>query len=155
MGRSGALVVHGFTGSPVSMRPWAQALADAGLTVRLPRLPGHGSTWQDMALTTWEDWYAAVDTAFGELTERCADVFVCGLSMGGSLALRLAELRGDEVRGLALVNPSVHSENKALVALPVLRHVVRSIKGVGNDIAKPGQDEGCYARVPIAGAVLS
>jgi carboxylesterase len=147
-GPVGALVVHGFTGSPVSMRPWAQALADAGLTVRLPRLPGHGSTWQDMAQTTWEDWYSTVDAAFEELTQRCADVFVCGLSMGGSLALRLAELRRDEVRGLALVNPSVHSENKALVALPVLRHVVRSVKGLGNDIARPGQDEGCYDRVP-------
>ena len=103
------------------MRPWAEALADAGLTVRLPRLPGHGTTWQDMALTRWDDWYAEVERAFGELTERCAHVFVCGLSMGGSLALRLAEQHGDEVAGLVLVNPSVHSENKALVALPVLR----------------------------------
>ncbi len=147
-GPVGALVVHGFTGSPISMRPWAQALADAGLTVRLPRLPGHGTTWQELALTTWEDWYDTVDAAFGELTDRCEDVFVCGLSMGGSLSLRLAELRGDQVRGLALVNPSVHSENKALVALPLLRRAVKSIKGVGNDIAKPGQDEGCYDRVP-------
>jgi len=147
-GPVGALVVHGFTGSPVSMRPWALALADAGLTVRLPRLPGHGSSWQDMALTTWEDWYGAVDRAFGELTERCSDVFVCGLSMGGSLSLRLAELRGDAVRGLVLVNPSVHSENKALLALPVLKHVVKSVKGVGNDIALVGQDEGAYDRVP-------
>ena len=147
-GPVGALVVHGFTGSPVSMRPWAQALADAGLSVRLPRLPGHGSTWQDMALTTWEDWYSAVDSAFGELTERCDDVFVCGLSMGGSLSLRLAELRGGEVRGLVLVNPSVHSENKGLVALPVVKHLVKSLPGVGNDIAKPGQEEGCYDRMP-------
>ena len=147
-GPVGALVVHGFTGSPVSMRPWAQALADAGLSVRLPRLPGHGSTWQDLAVTRWEDWYGEVDAAFAELAERCADVFVCGLSMGGSLSLRLAELRGDAVRGLVLVNPSVHSENKALLALPVLKHVVRSVKGIGNDIAKPGQDEGCYERVP-------
>jgi carboxylesterase len=101
-----------------------------------------------MALTTWEDWYGAVDAAFGELAERCTDVFVCGLSMGGSLSLRLAELRGDAVRGLVLVNPSVHSENKALLALPVLKHVVKSVKGVGNDIALPGQDEGAYDRVP-------
>ena len=148
-GPVGALVVHGFTGSPKSMRPWAQALADAGLTVRLPRLPGHGSSWQDMALTRWEDWYGEVDRAFTELAGRCEDVFVCGLSMGGSLALRLAELRGDAVRGLVLVNPSVHSENKALLALPVLKVVVPSLKGIGNDIAKPGQDEGCYDRVPL------
>ena len=48
-----------------------------------------------------------------------------------------------------LVNPSVHSENKALVALPLLKSVVPSLKGIGNDIAKPGQDEGCYDRVPL------
>jgi carboxylesterase len=148
-GPVGALVVHGFTGSPRSMRPWAQALADAGMTVRLPRLPGHGSSWQDMALTRWPDWYAEVDAAYTELSGRCSDIFVCGLSMGGSLALRLAEMRGDGVRGLVLVNPSVHSENKALLALPVLKAVVPSLKGIINDIAKPGQDEGGYDRLPL------
>jgi carboxylesterase len=145
----GALVVHGFTGSPKSMRPWAQALAEAGLTVRLPRLPGHGTVWQDMASTRWPDWYAAVDAALDELAATCSDVFVCGLSMGGSLALRLAELRPESVRGLVLVNPSVHSENKALAALPVLKMAVRSLRGIGNDIAKSGQDEGCYDRMPL------
>jgi carboxylesterase len=148
-GQVGALVVHGFTGSPKSMRPWAEALAAAGLTVRLPRLPGHGSTWQDMALTRWDDWYAEIDNAFAELADQCTDVFVCGLSMGGSLSLRLAERRGAAVRGLVLVNPSVHSENKALVALPLLKAVVPSLKGIGNDIARPGQDEGSYDRVPL------
>ena len=148
-GPVGALVVHGFTGSPKSMRTWAEALAGGGLTVRLPRLPGHGSRWQDMALTRWDDWYGEADAAFTELSARCEDVFVCGLSMGGTIALRLAEVHGDAVRGLVLVNPAVHSENKAMVALPLLKAVIPSLKGIGNDIAKPGQDEGCYDRVPL------
>ncbi len=148
-GRVGALVLHGFTGSPKSMRPWADELAAAGLTVRLPRLPGHGSVWQDMAVTRWDDWLGEAARAFDELSGRCDDVFVMGLSMGGSLSLRLAELRGDAVKGLVLVNPAVHSENKAMMALPVLKAVVPSLKGIGNDIARPGQDEGCYDRVPL------
>jgi carboxylesterase len=148
-GPVGVLVVHGFTGSPKSMRPWAEHLAQAGLTVRLPRLPGHGTRWQDMAVTRWDDWYAAADAAFTELSARCSDVFVMGLSMGGSLSLRLAELHGDAVRGLVLVNPAVHSENKAFALLPVLKAVLPSLKGIGNDIAKPGQDEGCYDRIPL------
>ena len=148
-GPVGALVIHGFTGSPRSMRPWADHLAAAGLTVRLPRLPGHGSDWHDMALTRWDDWYGEVDAAFTELSKRCDDVFVMGLSMGGSLALRVAELHGDAVRGIVLVNPAVHSENKALALLPVLKAVVPSLKGVINDIAKPGQDEGGYDRIPL------
>jgi len=148
-GPVGALVLHGFTGSPVSMRPWADELAAAGLSVRLPRLPGHGSTWQDLALTRWEDWYAEADRAFQDLRKACSDVFVMGLSMGGTLALRVAEVHGDGVSGLVLVNPSVHSENKGLVALPVVKALVPSVKGIGNDIAKPGQDEGSYDRVPL------
>jgi len=148
-GPVGALVVHGFTGSPKSMRPWAEHLAAAGLSVRLPRLPGHGSTWRDMAVTTWDDWYGEADRAFRELSSRCDQVFLMGLSMGGSLSLRLAEQHGDAVAGLVLVNPAVHSENKAMTLLPVLKHVVPSLKGIGNDIAMPGQDEGCYDRVPL------
>jgi carboxylesterase len=145
----GVLVLHGFTGSPRSMRPWADHLAAEGFSVRLPRLPGHGTTWQDMAVTRWDDWLAEAGRAFTELSSTCSAVFVAGLSMGGSLALRLAETRGSAVSGLVLVNPAVHSENKAFVALPVLKHVVPSLKGIGNDIAKPGQDEGCYDRVPL------
>ena len=55
--------------APQSLRPWAEHLAAAGYTVRVPRLPGHGTTWQEMNRTRWEDWYAAVDAAFRELHE--------------------------------------------------------------------------------------
>ncbi len=151
-GPVGVLVVHGFTGSPKSMRPWAQALADAGHTVRLPRLPGHGTTWQEMNLTRWEDWYAEADRAFAELTGRCASVFVMGLSMGGTLALRLAEQHGDQVAGLVLVNPAVHTERKDRFLLPLLQLVVPSFPGIRNDIAKPGQDEGAYDKTPLRAA---
>ena len=89
-GPVGVLLVHGFTGSPKSMRPWADHLAAAGLTVALPLLPGHGTRWQDMRQTRWEDWYAEADRELRTLTERCEQVFVCALSMGGALALRLA-----------------------------------------------------------------
>ncbi len=54
----GVLLVHGFTGNPSSMLPWARTLSAAGHTVRLPRLPGHGTTWRDMGRTRWPDWYA-------------------------------------------------------------------------------------------------
>ena len=93
-GSTGALLCHGFTGSPQSLRPWAEYLAEAGLSVWLPRLPGHGTAWQDMARTRWEDWYAEVDRAFDELRAHADEIFVMGLSMGGCLALRLAEVRG-------------------------------------------------------------
>ena len=86
----GVVLSHGFTGSPQSLRPWAEHLAAAGLTVRLPRLPGHGTRWQDLNDTRWPDWYGEVERAFDELRDHCRQVFGMGLSMGGTLVIRLA-----------------------------------------------------------------
>jgi carboxylesterase len=149
---TGVLLCHGFTGSPQSVRPWADYLAAAGLSVSLPRLPGHGTTWQEMARTRWEDWYAEVDRAFDELQARCEQIFVMGLSMGGCLALRLAELRGDAIRGLVLVNPSIAADTWLFSIAPILKLVVPSLKGVASDIKKEGAAELGYDRVPVKAA---
>jgi carboxylesterase len=149
---TGVLLCHGFTGSPGSLRPWAEYLAGAGLTVSLPRLPGHGTTWQEMAHTRWEDWYAEVDRAYEELRGQAAEIFVMGLSMGACLALRLAELRGDQVSGLVLVNPSVAADTKLFLLAPVIKFLVPSLKGVAGDIKKEGASELGYERVPVRAA---
>ncbi|GAA2287314.1 alpha/beta fold hydrolase [Streptomyces kunmingensis] len=151
-GEIGVLLCHGFTGSPQSLRPWAEYLAEQGLTVSLPLLPGHGTRWENMAVTGWQDWYAEVDRALRELTERCSQVFVAGLSMGGALALRLGARHGDEVAGLILVNPGNKVHGLAAHALPVARHFVRTVKGVADDIAKEGSHEIGYSRVPLHSA---
>jgi carboxylesterase len=148
----GVLVLHGFTGSPKSVTPWAKDLAAEGWTVRVPRLPGHGTTWQEMNLTTWEDWYAEAERHLRDLTDRCTQVFVMGLSMGGSLTLRLAEEHGDEIVGIVLVNPAVHSERADRHLLPLLQRFIGSFPGISNDIAKPGQDEGAYDKIPLRAA---
>ncbi len=148
-GATGVLLCHGFTGSPASLRPWAEQLAAAGFAVELPLLPGHGTRWQDMQVTAWPDWYATVERSLDELTQRCETVFVAGLSMGGTLALRLAEQHPTEVAGLILVNPSVHTQNRFISLVSVLRHVVAAIPGVSNDIKRPDQDEVAYDRVPL------
>ncbi|MFN8170251.1 MAG: alpha/beta fold hydrolase [Candidatus Nanopelagicales bacterium] len=149
---TGVLVIHGFTGSPASVRPWAAELAAQGWTVRVPRLPGHGTRWQDMNLTTWQDWYAEVDAALADLRARCDHVFVMGLSMGGTLTLRLAEQHGAEIAGIVLVNPSIHTERIDRFALPLVQRFVASFPGISNDIAKPGQDEVAYDRLPLKAA---
>ena len=103
-GPEGVLVLHGFTGNPQSMRPLAEAMADAGFTVELPLLPGHGTSIEDMVTTRWADWSAAAERAYEELAARCSAVVVAGLSMGGTLTLWLAE-RHPEIAGIVLVNP--------------------------------------------------
>jgi carboxylesterase len=151
-GSTGVLLCHGFTGSPQSLRAWAEYLAEAGLSVSLPRLPGHGTTWQEMARTRWEDWFAEVDRAFDELQSSSDEVFVMGLSMGGCLALRLAEVRGEAVRGLVLVNPSLAPDTWLFALAPVLKLLVPSLKGLASDIKKEGAVELGYDRNPVKAA---
>jgi carboxylesterase len=148
----GVLLCHGFTGSPQSMRPWGEHLAAEGLTVRCPRLPGHGTRWRELNTTRWPDWYECVDTELRRLAARCRSVFVFGQSMGGTLALRLAQEHGDALAGLALVNPSVTTLRRDAAVLPLLSRVVPSVAGVAGDIAKPGVVELAYSRLPLRAA---
>jgi len=148
----GVLLCHGFTGTPQSMRPWGEYLADRGYTVRVPLLPGHGTTWQEMNATTWQNWYDCVDSAFRELHQVCERVIVGGLSMGGALALQLAQEHGPRISGLALVNPAVKFDDPRNRLLPVLKHLLGSVKAIGNDVKKPGVTELAYTRTPLKAA---
>jgi carboxylesterase len=151
-GRSiGVLMVHGFTGSPASMKPWARALNDHGYAVEVPLLPGHGTKWQDLNQVAWTDWYAEAAAAFDRLHETCDALVVAGLSMGGSVVLRLAEECGDQVAGILLVNPFVSSFRAELRLLPVVKLVLPALRGVVNDIKKPDQNEHGYPRLPLKG----
>ena len=138
--------------APPQCGPGQTISPPAGLTVSLPRLPGHGTTWQDMAHTRWEDWYAEVDRAYEELRGHSDEIFLMGLSMGACLALRMAELRGAGVAGLVLVNPSITADTKLFLLAPVLKLVVPSLKGIGSDIKKEGVHELSYDRVPVRAA---
>jgi carboxylesterase len=149
-GGVGVLLCHGFTGNPSSLASWARRLADDGRTVRVPRLPGHGTTWQELNRTRWEDWYAVVEAELVALRQRCDIVVLGGLSMGGALALRLAQQHGPDVAGLVLVNPAVKLSDPRLRLLPVLKHLVASVPGIGSDIAKPGAVELAYDRTPLS-----
>jgi carboxylesterase len=148
-GGVGVLLSHGFTGSARSMMGWAQHLEAAGFQVLLPRLPGHGTSWQELNETTWIDWYDCVDDAFMTLRTQCDQVFLAGLSMGAALCLRLAEQHGPLVSGLALVNPVINITDPRMRALPILRLALPSLGGIANDIAKPGADESGYQRLPL------
>jgi carboxylesterase len=149
-GPVGALLQHGFSGSPASMRPMGRWLADHGVSTLGPRLPGHGTTWQDLEGTTWRDWEGEAEAALLDLAERCAAVIAVGLSMGGAMVLHLASKHPDKLKGVVAVNPDGRRPELALA--PVLRLFTRTAKGVGNDIKKPGQNEIVYERVPLKAA---
>ncbi len=124
-GKTGCLCLHGFSASPAEVRWFAGHLAEAGHTVYVPRLAGHGTTPQDLARVRWTDWYTSALDGYHLLKHQCDQVFVCGLSMGALLALFLsAELPVDGV--IAMAAPLViygRPQNIAFVRL--LKYVLR------------------------------
>ena len=150
--RIGVLVQHGFTGSPASMRPWAEDLAARGYAVEMPLLPGHGTRWRDMNKVTWADWVATVEGAFDKLADENDAVVAVGLSMGGALSLRLAADRGEELAGVVVVNLAIDTMRRDAFLLPVLKRIVPAFPGIRNDIKKPGMDEIAYTVMPLKAA---
>lgn len=149
-GPTGVLVLHGFTGSPQSMRPLALRFAEDGHSVELPRLPGHGTKIEDLVPTRFDDWYRAASDAYAELAGRTERVVVVGLSMGGTLATLLAI--ENEPAGMIVINPQVTPPAEAVV--DVVRGLVEegvvTIPAIGGDIAKEGVEELAYAATPVA-----
>lgn len=142
------VILHGFTGSPVSMQPIADACVSAEIPVRMPLLPGHGTTWQDLNRTTYADWLAAAQSAVDDAASRYERVYVIGLSMGGTLTLDLA-LANPRLAGISLINPALFFHDPRLVFLRFLKQVLGSVDGIADDIAKPGVSEGAYTRTPL------
>jgi len=149
-GPDGVLVLHGFTGSPQSMRGLAEAIAAAGYAVELPLLPGHGTAVEDMIPTRWTDWSAAAEAAYAQLAARCRRVAVAGLSMGGTLAVWLAA-RHPEIAALVAINPALEEPAGFVPALrDLLAAGTETMPGIGSDIAKPGLTELAYPESPVA-----
>ncbi len=149
-GEAGVLVLHGLTGTPDSVRDLGKAFAGAGFTVRLPLLPGHGTTIEDLEVTEWADWVAAAEASYRDLADRCRRVVVAGLSMGGSLACWLAA-HHRAIAGLVVVNPFVDPPAESF------RHSLREIldagytryPGIGGDVADRSSVPSGYAELAI------
>ena len=147
----GIVLLHGFTGSPAAVRPWAQYLADAGHTVIAPRLPGHGTRWQDLNLTTWTDWYTEAERSVAWLGRHATSIVAMGISTGATMALRLAE-EHDVIRGVVGVNPIIQTERRDRRYLTSLYSVLGSLPNLNDDIKRPGVSEHAYDRVPLRAA---
>lgn len=150
--RIGVLLQHGFTGSPFSMKPWAEALAERGYAVEVPLLPGHATSWQDMNSTGWSDWLAEPTRAVEKLLAENDAVVLAGLSMGGALVLHLGSAYAGRVSGVIVVNPAVSSTRFDVKLLPVLKHLVGGFPAIANDIKKQGVDEHGYPKTPLKAA---
>ncbi len=146
----GVLVCHGFTGSTQSMLFLGQQLNQAGYTVIGPRLAGHGISPQAMAETTASDWTASVDEALATLRQTCAQVFMTGLSMGGTLTLYSAAQHAGVIKGAIPINATVQIGSADLAGLALAPGMPETVPGIGSDIKAPGVTELAYSQVPVA-----
>lgn len=87
--RGAAVMVHGMTDAPHSMRWLARSWAAAGLVVVVPRMPGHGTVPAGLARADWRDWLAATRLAAREAARLApgAPLHLAGYSNGGALVL--------------------------------------------------------------------
>lgn len=144
--RIGVLVQHGFTGTTQSMRQLGQAFAAHGYTVYGPRLKGHGTHYEDMDQTTYHDWLASAEEGYQKLRATCDDIFVAGLSMGGTIALHLA-LEHPEIKGIMLINAAIRMD---ALEEAILDTDARFLDAIGSDIKKAGVVELAYEKTPVS-----
>ena len=147
----GVLLVHGFTGSPASMRPWGEFLNSHGYTVRVPLLPGHGTKPEDLNKVKWDEWPAKVTFELSELQKTCDTIFLIGLSMGGSTVLNVSIANNDAITGLILVNPMIHVRGIPVELAFFLSRLQKMRTSVGDDIKRPGVTEWGYDALPTRG----
>ena len=157
-GKTGIVFVHGFTGSPASMRPWAHYFEDRGFAVRVPRIPGHGTRWQDLNEVRWQEWPKKVKEEVDSLMPTCDRIFIFGLSMGGANTLHVAaslatRTGGEKLAGIVLVNPMIHIPGIRIKFGPIIARFVKGLPSVGDDIKKPGVDEYGYDVLPTRGVL--
>lgn len=150
-GHIGIVLVHGFTGSPAAMRPWAEFLNARGYSVRVPLLPGHGTKPADLNEVDWSEWTGKVKAEIFELQKHCSQIFVTGLSMGGGTTLKVAAELGDKLSGIILVNPMIHVRGVSPALAFAISRVVKFGKSVGNDIKRKGVTEYSYDKLPYRG----
>jgi carboxylesterase len=89
-GRTGCLLLHGFTAAPQEVLRLGAHLANHGYTALGVRLAGHGTTLEDLARTRWPDWLASAEDGFDLLRGMCDRIVLLGVSMGGLLGILLA-----------------------------------------------------------------
>lgn len=139
------LQVHGFSATPWEMRPLAAAVAQYGLASLAVRLPGHGTTPEDLAGQRWEDWYRSVLLGFDQLAGHFPRVYGAGLSTGTLLLLALARQR--QPQGLVLLSPYLRLRHR----LAPLAGWLRYLKPYQERSLSEEAANHYYMRRPLAG----
>jgi len=154
----GVVVIHGFTGTALAVRPLAEALSRQGFRVTQPRLPGHGTSWRELARMRYADWLAEVERATDDLETHCRVVVPVGLSMGATLALDVGSSGREKVGGVVAINPQLLDRQGVMARLaPLVGRLIPAVPAhlaglPPDDVARAGVTERGYRWVPIRAA---
>jgi esterase/lipase/1-acyl-sn-glycerol-3-phosphate acyltransferase len=156
--KAGILLVHGYLAAPEEMRPLAEYLHRQGYTVFAPRLRGHGTSPEDLALRTWEDWLQSVERGYMILANSAKDVVLGGFSMGAGLALFAATNMPYKVKAVFAINCAMRLRRRTAKLAPAVvlwnRLVDKLVKDEGRRHFVPNEPENPhinYFRNPISG----
>ncbi len=157
--KMGVVLVHGFLAAPREVSELADYLGKQGLWVVVVRLKGHGTSPDDLALRTCDDWRESVDSAYAALEIVCQKVVLAGFSFGGGLALDCAA-RNRRVAGVVAVCPPLRLQDLSTRAAPSLDAWNRLMNAVHYQKAKrefielaPEHPDINYHRLPVSGLV--
>jgi carboxylesterase len=153
LARIGILLLHGFTGSPISLRPLAELLSRRGFAIEVPLLPGHGTRPRDLLPTRYADWRGEALASLNRLRARTQKVIAVGLSMGGTLVLDLATT--ERLDGAVTINAQILDRGGLVVKLaPLIEKIMpiapASAAGLTKNDIKKGGDEQAYDWVAAA-----
>lgn len=131
----GCLILHGFTSSLDTVRALVPMVERLRMPYRMPILRGHSTRPEDLRGVVWRDWFDDAAAALQDLRQETERVAVCGLSMGGLVALQLAAEYGDEVACVATVAAALRINNRLIRLSPVVARVLRNRMWQGNPAA--------------------
>lgn len=120
-GRAGALLIHGFMGTPAELRPLGHSLAEAGHTAHGLLLPGFGRDLPRLKQVRRQDWLTAASNAWQDVVQEHQPAILIGYSMGAAVALHLAAQTPPAM--LVLLAPFWHMNTWLANLLPIAKYL--------------------------------
>lgn len=155
--RVGVVLIHSYLAVPEEVKALARYLRKQGVWVCAPRLPGHGTSPEDLSGRKYREWVEAVENSYVLMSSICDRVVVGGVAVGGSLALGLAARVG-EVAGVFAVCPPLTLKNystKFMPGIDVWNRLINKMKLGEHDSQffefTHGNPHVNYPRNPVAG----
>ncbi|MCP4721231.1 MAG: alpha/beta fold hydrolase [Desulfobacteraceae bacterium] len=154
---AGVLLIHGYMAAPEEMKSFALYLHEQGFTVFAPRLAGHGTSPEDLAGTTYEEWVESVEEAYVVLRHSCDKIIIGGFSTGAGLALELS-CRVDDCEAIFAVAPPMQLNDLGSYFVPAIDRwnvMIKKIRlsGIAKEFLENNPENAHinYIRNPIAG----